>query len=114
MHELSVTENVLEIASKHANLSGASRVTAINLVIGQLSSIVDDSVQFYWDIISEDTICAGSVLNFSRIAATFHCSDCGHEFNLEARLAPCPRCGSIRSKIVAGEEFYIDSIEIEK
>ena len=37
MHELSVTESVLEIASKHAILSGASRVTQINLVIGQLT-----------------------------------------------------------------------------
>jgi len=46
MHELAVTENILSIASKHAQESGATRVTAINLVIGQLSSIVDDSVQF--------------------------------------------------------------------
>ncbi len=114
MHELSVTESVLEIASKHAILSGASRVTQINLVIGQLSSIVDDSVQFYWDTISEDSICAGSALNFTRIPATFRCVDCEITFNLDERLAPCPNCGSIRSQLISGEEFYIDSIEIEK
>jgi len=36
--------------------ANASKVTGINLVIGQLSSIVDDSIQFYWDTISEGTI----------------------------------------------------------
>ncbi len=114
MHELSVTESILEIASKHAQQSGATRVTSINLVIGQLSSIVDDSIQFYWDLISENTICTGSELHFRRVPATFHCLDCDHQYNLDAILAPCPKCGSIRTKIIAGEEFYLDSIEIEK
>jgi len=114
MHELSVTENILAIASKHAQESDATRVTAINLVIGQLSSIVDDSVQFYWDMISENTICSGSVLHFNRIPATFRCNDCKHEYQLDTLLSPCPSCGSLRNEIIAGEEFFLDSIEIEK
>lgn len=114
MHELTVTESILEIASKHAQQACAARVTAINLVIGQLSSIVDDSVQFYWDMISENSICSGSVLNFKRIPATFQCLDCDHQYQLEAILSPCPECGSLRNEIIAGEEFYVDSIEIEK
>ena len=56
MHELSVTESLLEIALRHAQQAGATRVTGLHLVIGQLSSIVDDSVQFYWDFVSKDTI----------------------------------------------------------
>ncbi|MCA9957781.1 MAG: hydrogenase maturation nickel metallochaperone HypA, partial [Anaerolineales bacterium] len=51
MHELPITENILKIANEHATQSGAARVTDLYLVIGQLSSIVDDSIQFYWDII---------------------------------------------------------------
>ena len=64
MHELPVTESVLEIAIRHAEQAEASRVTAVNLTIGQLSSIVDDSVKFYWDIITENTLCEGSKLQF--------------------------------------------------
>ena len=55
MHELPVTESVLEIALRHAKGAGAERITNIYLVIGQLSSIVDDSIQFYWDIVSKDS-----------------------------------------------------------
>lgn len=114
MHELSVTESVLAIAIKHAEQSYAARVTSVNLVIGQLSSIVDESVQFYWDLITEHTLCEGSRLSFNRIPATFHCQDCDFDFNLVNELSACPQCGSVKIVIVTGEEFYLDSIEIEK
>ena len=53
MHELAVTQSTLDLALKYA---GGRRITAIYLVVGELSSIVDDSVQFYWDFISRDTL----------------------------------------------------------
>jgi hydrogenase nickel incorporation protein HypA/HybF len=114
MHELSVTESILTLALENANKAQAARVTSINLVIGALSSIVDDSIQFYWDIISEDTICQGAKLNFNRIAAVLQCQDCQKEYSIARELTPCPDCGSYRSIIIHGEEFDLDSIEIEK
>ena len=114
MHELSVTENILSIALKHAALASASRVTEIHLVIGQLSSIIDDSVQFYWDMVSENSICQGAKLHFSRVSAKFHCEDCSTDFEMNEKLSECPNCGSIQTHLVSGDEFYVDSIEIEK
>jgi len=114
MHELSVTESILEVASTHANKANAKKVTRINLVIGRLSSIVDDSVQFYWEMVSEGTICAGSILNFSRPPAVLHCNDCSFDYEIEQLLIPCPQCGSYKTTIKSGEEFFIDSIEVEK
>ena len=73
MHELVVTENILEIALRHARAAGAVRVSDIYLVIGELSSIVDDSVQFYWDFISEGTAASGSSLHFRRVPAKMSC-----------------------------------------
>ena len=46
MHELAITENLLKIALEHAEKAGASSVTDLHVVMGELSSIVDDSVQF--------------------------------------------------------------------
>ena len=114
MHELSVTESILEIASSHAKDAGASKVTQINLVIGKLSSIVDDSIQFYWDTISEGTICYGAKLSFTRPPAILHCTECEQDYPIDQELMPCPHCGSYQTTIIGGEEFFIDSIEIEK
>lgn len=113
MHELAVTESILNIATKHATQANAVRVTDVQLVIGQLSSIVDESVQFYWDMISEGTICAGARLHFERKPATFKCFDCDHTFALTGELTDCPNCHGIRLKVVTGEEFYLESIEVE-
>jgi len=114
MHELSVTESILDIASSHAHKANATKVTRINLVIGKLSSIIDDSVQFYWEIVSEGTLCAGSILNFTRIPAVLHCTTCSNDFEIDQVLSPCPQCGGYKTTIKSGEEFYIDSIEVEK
>lgn len=114
MHELSVSESILQLALEHAQKAQASRVTSINLVMGRLSSIVDDSVQFYWDTISENTICQGAKLNFNRTPAFLLCRDCDTKYSIEERLIPCPNCGSYNTTIASGEEFYLDSIEIEK
>ena len=113
MHELSITESILDIATRHAEAAGAQKVTDINILIGRLSSVVDDSVQFYWDIISQNTICAGSILHFERIPACMKCTDCGTEYSFEKDLIPCPECGSYLSRVVSGEEFRMDSIEVE-
>ncbi|MEJ2598173.1 MAG: hydrogenase maturation nickel metallochaperone HypA [Anaerolineales bacterium] len=114
MHELAVTENILEIATRHAHLAGAGRIANIYLVIGQLSSIVDDSIQFYWDIIAKDTVAEGACLNFRRIPAELACLDCGKQFSINGEDYFCPDCHGIHVKIVSGEEFYLEAIEVEK
>jgi hydrogenase nickel incorporation protein HypA/HybF len=113
MHELAVTESVLSIATRHATQANAVRVTAVHLVIGQLSSIVDESVQFYWDMIAEGTICAGAQLHFQRKPATLKCLECDRTYTLSGELTDCPNCHSARIKVISGEEFYLESIEVE-
>ncbi len=114
MHELSVTESILNIALQNAKTHSAARVTAINLVIGPLASIVDDSVQFYWDLISEHTICQGAKLNFNRPPAKIRCQNCNHEYEITRELIPCPECQSMNLSVLSGNDFFVDSIEIER
>ena len=41
MHELAITENIIEVVTRHARQAGATHVLKIHLVIGELASIVD-------------------------------------------------------------------------
>ena len=113
MHELMVTESIRDIALRHALAAGATKVTDIYIVIGRLASVVDDSVQFYWDIICQDTICAGAQLHFQRIPARMACQDCHHEFTFDDELIPCPQCGSMLARVISGDEFHLESIAVE-
>lgn len=113
MHELSVTESILEISTRHADNAGAKRITHLYLVIGQLASIVDDSVQFYWDIISKGTIAEGAELHFRRLPAKFVCLECTQQFNPGSDSFTCPSCNSDHVKVIAGDEFFMEAIDIE-
>jgi len=113
MHELSVTQSLLEITLRHAEQAGARRVTRLNLVIGELASIVDNSVQFYWDIVSRDTIAEGAKLHFERVLGSLRCLGCGHTFPLNGRDYTCPACGEEQVFVVGGDDFRLESIEVE-
>ena len=113
MHELAITEQIADIAIKHGEKNSAEKITDLYLVIGELSSVIDDSVQFYWDLITKDTICEGAKLHFKRIPARFQCLDCQVEYELvNGDLTPCPNCNSSRMEILQGKEFHLDSINI--
>lgn len=113
MHELPISENILKIALQHANKVNAKNITDIYLVIGQLSSFIDESIEFYWKIISENTIAEGAELHFERIAAKFRCRDCSKSFSLNETEYICPHCDSLSIEIMQGREFYLDSIKVE-
>jgi hydrogenase nickel incorporation protein HypA/HybF len=114
MHELAVTESLLEIALRHARAQTARRITGLYLVIGQWSSIVDDSVQFYWDIVSDGTIARGAVLHFERVSVILTCQDCGKEYSPTSEEFACPHCGSTRARVKTGDEFRLEAIDVDE
>jgi hydrogenase nickel incorporation protein HypA/HybF len=112
MHELSVTESMLGVVLKHAQANNATRVTRINMVLGEMSSVMEESVRFYFDIIAKDTVAQDAELNFKRMKLTGRCGVCGHEFEVVEFDFNCPECKGTQTEIVTGREFQVESIEI--
>jgi hydrogenase nickel incorporation protein HypA/HybF len=88
-------------------------VSVITIKLGQLSSLVDDSIRFYWDLIAADTIAEKAELRFERVPARALCLDCSAEFALSKDTFACPMCRSERFRIIAGDEMSVESIEVE-
>jgi hydrogenase nickel incorporation protein HypA/HybF len=114
MHELSVTQHVLDIAVKKAGEAGASSIKRINLVIGDMSSFMDDSVQLCFDLLSENSIAKGANLSFKRVPLTMRCRHCNHSFTPSGERWSCPQCKEWDVEVITGNEFYLESIEVEK
>jgi hydrogenase nickel incorporation protein HypA/HybF len=113
MHELSITQGILDVTLDAARKAGAQRIVAIDLVIGELSGMVDDSIQFYFDILSRDTLAEKAVLRFRREPCIVICRECGSRSEACAPLAPvCPQCGSVKLQVTGGREFRVESIEV--
>ena len=113
MHELAVTQGVLDLVLDAVRREGGGRVTAIDLVVGKLSSIVDDSVQFYWDIIAEGTPAAGARLRFRRVPLQFECLACGALFEPEGEDFTCVHCADIRVKVAGGDELRVEGFDLD-
>ena len=115
MHELPVTQGILSVVLEAAEQAGGYPVQRIDLVIGTLSSIVDDSVQFYFDALSAGTLAQGAQLNFRRVPATLTCWACSYQASVIAPLPDCcAACGSTNVLIQDGMEFYVEAIEVEE
>jgi hydrogenase nickel incorporation protein HypA/HybF len=113
MHELAVMNYLLESVEEQAHQAGASKVVAINLVVGERSGIVDDSLQFYFDMLTADTRVAGARLNIRRRAMRFHCAQCQRDYACHDDEFACPICHTIGRVLDDGSTLLIESIEIE-
>jgi hydrogenase nickel incorporation protein HypA/HybF len=114
MHELAVTQSILDITLRHAGMAGAQRILTIQLVVGDLTGFVDDSIQFYFDFLSKDTLAQGARLAIERVSPVARCYACGAEYPPpDSRLWSCPKCQALGGEVIAGREFSVASIEIE-
>ncbi len=113
MHEYPITQQIIKICEKHCIQEGGERVAAIDLVIGDYSGYVGESVQMYFDIISENTLCHGAEVRIRHVKPKLKCSACGALFEKAPLTFDCPKCGGQGGPTDIGKEFYIDSIEIE-
>ncbi len=113
MHEYPVTEQIVKIASEEAKKSNARKVTRIDLVVGEYSGFVGDSIQMYFDIIAQGTLCEGAVLEIENVKAQWWCPHCKKFFIRKPLSFACPDCGQDGEPSDKGKEFYIRSIEVE-
>lgn len=116
MHELSVTEKILDIVVKHAEKNRVSRIVSITLHIGELSDLEKEWVQHYFDYLSEDTVAAGAELKIEKIPIVLKCNKCGETLRVckdQLGGTDCPGCGiSGDFSLVSGREYYIKKMEV--
>ncbi len=113
MHELYATQAILEKAVKKADEQNAKRITNLYLVVGEVSSYSDESVQFYWDEICKGTIAENATLHFRHVPAEMQCMACFTKYKPEDGEIVCPNCGGLGAKIIAGEEFFMEALDVE-
>ncbi len=113
MHEMSLTESIVEIAVETAKREGASRVRRVFVDIGALSCVEPEALLFCFSAVSAGTIAEGAALEITRIPGAGWCIDCGKTVPLAERYGPCPECGGFRVRMTAGDEMRVKEIEVD-
>ena len=110
MHEMSITQSVVEICEGHA---GGRRVTDVVLEIGELSGVVPDSIEFCFEACTRGTLLAGARLKLELVPGLGSCPACQGEFPVTSLFDSCPGCGAFGLAIVSGEELRVKELELE-
>lgn len=116
MHELPVTESILKIVLKHAQINSVRQVVAIHLQIGKLSDLEDEWIQRYFDYLSKGTVAEGAKLKIERMPIMMQCSACSTSYEADAAKMidlVCPNCGEKNSTLLSGREYYIKDMEAQ-
>ena len=111
MHELSLSSAIVNTVVKHA---AGRKVTVVNLRVGQLRQVIPDTLAFYFEFVARDTVCEGARLEQEVIEARLHCIPCDREWAIEIPAFRCPTCGGSDVEIASGDEFEVESIEVEE
>jgi hydrogenase nickel incorporation protein HypA/HybF len=112
VHELPITQRIIEIASGAARERGAKKVTRIFVVAGDDSGYMPDSIQLYFDLIGAGSLCEGAAVEFETVRSMLRCETCGRLFERKPFDFTCP-CGGQGRPTDIGREFYVKAIEVE-
>lgn len=110
MHEMSITQEIIEICLKHAC---GKKVRSLDVEIGELSSVVPEAIEFCFEACSIGTSLEGAQLNIIRVPGIGLCRGCGTQTHLQQLYDACSKCGSFSVEIVSGEEMRVKEIEID-
>jgi len=113
MHEMSVTMSLMDLVLDEAAKAGASKIVGVNIVLGEMTGIIDHYVQANFELLSQNTPAEGAALTFKNIPRQARCRGCAHVFRPTDLAWSCPRCQSLEIEITGGNELYVESIEVE-
>lgn len=115
MHELSIVSSIVESVTDSLAAYPGAQVREVRLRLGALAAVIEDSLQFCYEIAIQDTPLAGSRLVVKVLPVIAHCEPCGRDVTLASLQSfRCPRCGQPVTELRQGRELEIDSVEIEE
>jgi Zn finger protein HypA/HybF involved in hydrogenase expression len=88
-------------------LQQEARITSVRIAVGELIPFSDQQIHTQWD----ESPLAQIPLIIRRLPAEQQCMACFEKYHPARAEVACPHCGSAGAKIIAGEEFYLESIE---
>lgn len=111
MHELAVTESIVDACCERA---AGARVLRVTLEIGTLSCVMPEALRFCFQAAVPGTPLEDAELEIARMPGRSRCRTCGSEVTMMDLLTTCG-CGSVDlERPRGGEELKIRSMEIQE
>ncbi len=113
MHEASAVEAIIATALAEAAAIGASVIRRIDLVAGESSGYMYESLEFYFRTMTKGGPLENTTLAVRYVKPLLRCPSCGETFARSRFSFACPRCAESGVMTSVGTEFYIESMEVD-
>lgn len=113
MHELALTENIVELIEEESRKQGFSRVRVVRLDIGALSHVEPEAIRFCFEAVARGGVAESARLDIVRSPGEGWCLDCAKSVGVEERFAPCPECGGYHVHVTGGEDMRVQELEVD-
>ncbi len=112
MHELGIARSLIDVALAAMADRGATQpATALEVEVGRFTSVVPDSLRFYFEVLSQETLLEGAELRIVSIPLRTRCPSCSLETEPDLPSLLCPRCDGL-VEIVTGRELRLVSVDV--
>jgi hydrogenase nickel incorporation protein HypA/HybF len=113
MHEFSIAESLIGVATEEARRAGATRVGKLTCRIGVIQQVDDLLMHQAFELVSRGTVCEGAELCIERTFMRALCPVCGERFQVQVDDWRCPDCGAEGENLEGGDELQLLSLEAE-
>ena len=113
MHEMGVTQEVLNAVIDASVKAGATRINVVRLTVGELTALVPDSLMFAWECLTPGTPAEGAVLEIDVTPGRSMCLACGVEFDHDQFDRRCTSCGGPQTEVIGGDELRVDNVDVD-
>ena len=113
MHEMALAKGVLDIVESYAVNNNAKKVTEITVLVGEMTGVVWESLEFCFQALSQNTMAEGAKLIMKPVPLIGRCGKCGNQEPIENYKFICSACGSSQIQIISGRELRVESLEAE-
>lgn len=118
MHELPLTNRILDIALDYAGKNRAKAIKSVQIGLGSMHEAEPEWLNRYFSWISRGTAAENAVLEFKKYPVVWMCDKCENSFSQSARSNErliCPECSEPKKlRLVSGNEFRVESIIISE
>ncbi len=112
MHEMALTESVVQIIEAEAARRRFDRVETVWLEIGALSHVEPQAMGFCFEAVARGTVAEGARLEILRPPGEAWCHDCAKAIEIARRFDPCPACGGHQLQVTGGAELKVKELEV--
>jgi hydrogenase nickel incorporation protein HypA/HybF len=114
MHELSIAQSILDLATEEAKLRGAVQIHSIHLRLGPMSGVAKDALVSAFDLAREFYPCAGAQLQIEETPLTGLCPTCERAKELVSmQELRCADCGTLIHELESGNELEVVALELQ-